>query len=117
MNTVHSACIQVQQCSISRINFEGIGFQRDLMRHPSKSILEGVPMTISTADEATALTRILPLAEVCKRFRISRSTAYRNFHAGRFPAIHSLMGRAVVLENELEAFIRNLPLAAQRGGK
>jgi predicted site-specific integrase-resolvase len=60
----------------------------------------------------------IPLKEACRRYGgIHRTTAYRRAREGKFPAIRVPMGRAVVLESELEDFMQKARVSAQKMGQ
>ena len=50
------------------------------------------------------------IAETCERLGIGRTTAYRLMSSGRLPA-RKIAGRTLVLANDLERFLAELPSA------
>jgi predicted site-specific integrase-resolvase len=57
----------------------------------------------------------IPLKEACRRYGgIHRTTAYRRAREGKFPAIRVPMGRAMVLESELEDFMQKARVSAEK---
>jgi predicted DNA-binding transcriptional regulator AlpA len=72
-------------------------------------------LTVFESEKAAPPSRLVPLSLAMQRYgNISRATAYRATKDGRFPPIRLAAGRAVVREDELEAFIAAAPLAAQK---
>jgi predicted site-specific integrase-resolvase len=60
----------------------------------------------------------IPLKEALRRWGgIHRTTAYRRAREGKFPPIRVPLGRAVVLESELEEFMEKARVSAQKMGE